>query len=258
MPIGIMSAMHEEIHLLHEQMIVDCETVIGMRTYYSGSLWGKEVVLVFSRWGKVAAASTATTLIDKFGVDELIFSGVAGGIDAGLKIGDVVIGSKLIQHDMDASPLFEKFEIPLIKKKYFDTDTKISEMLYNSASHFIVNNELEDSIRNEFSLHSPSIYRGIIASGDKFVSDKLVIERLRAELPDLMCVEMEGAAVAQVCYEYGVPFGIVRIISDSADDEAHIDFIRFVDKVASQYTVGILKNYFEYIIYKNFNKEIGG
>lgn len=243
LPLGIMSAMHEEIHLLLEQMVVKSETELGMRTYYTGKLWGKDVVLVFSRWGKVAAASTATTLIDKFGVNELIFSGVAGGINIELKIGDIIIGNELVQHDMDASPLFEKFEIPLIEKKKFEADSKISKMLYNSAMRFIKNNELDDSIQEEFNLLSPSVYNGIIASGDRFVSDKLEIERLRAELPDLMCVEMEGAAVAQVCYEYGVPFGIVRTISDSANDVAHLDFVSFVDKVASQYTVGILKNY---------------
>lgn len=243
MPIGIMSAMHEEIHLLHKLMEIERESEIGMRTYYSGKLWGKKVVLVFSRWGKVAAASTATILIDKFSVDELIFSGVTGGIDPRLNIGDVVIGTRLVQHDMNASPLFDKFEIPLIDRTYFETNDKISDLLYNAASSYIVNKNIDESIKNEFNLHSPTVYRGDIASGDKFVSDNTEIENIRSELPNVLCVEMEGAAVAQICYEYNIPFGIVRTISDSADDDAHIDFIRFVGKIASHYTVGILQRY---------------
>lgn len=243
MPIGIMSAMHEEIHLLHEQMEVESEIVLGMRTYFVGKLWGKEVVVVFSRWGKVAAASTATALIVKFGVDEIIFSGVAGGLDKRLNIGDIVIGESLIQHDMDATPIFSKFEIPLMDKTYFDSDAKISQRLTFAANKYLAENKLDNELTEEFGLHSSTIYSGNIASGDRFISDNTEIDRFRTELPDVLCVEMEGAAVAQICYEYGVPFGIVRTISDSANDDAHIDFIRFVDKVASHYTSGIIEGY---------------
>lgn len=243
MPIGIMSAMHEEIHLLHEQMEVENEVLLGMRTYFVGKLYGKEVVVVFSRWGKVAAASTATALIVKFGVDEIIFSGVAGGLDKRLNIGDIVIGESLIQHDMDATPIFSKYEIPLMDKTYFDSDKTISQRLTFAAQKYVAENKLDNGLIEEFGLHSPTIYIGNIASGDRFISDNAEIERFRTELPDVLCVEMEGAAVAQICYEYGVPFGIVRTISDSANDDAHIDFIRFVDKVASHYTSGIIEGY---------------
>lgn len=247
MPIGIMSAMHEEIHLLHEQMEVESEIVLGMRTYFIGKLCGKDVVVVFSRWGKVAAASTATALIVEFGVDEIIFSGVAGGLDKRLNIGDIVIGESLIQHDMDATPIFSKYEIPLMDKTYFDSDKTISQRLTSAANKYLAENKLDNELTEEFGLHSPTIYIGNIASGDRFISDNAEIERFRSELPDVLCVEMEGAAVAQICYEYGVPFGIVRTISDSANDDAHIDFIRFVDKVASHYTSGILENYLKNI-----------
>lgn len=246
MPIGIMSAMHEEIHLLLEQMEVKSETTIGMRTYYKGLLWENDVILVFSRWGKVAASSSATTLIERFGIDELIFSGVAGGISSKLNIGDVVIGNRLIQHDVDATPLFEKYEIPLTEKKYFETNNRITNLLYNSAQTFFVNYELNDKVKITFNLHSPKLYLGTIASGDEFVSDIKKIYEIRNNLPDVLCVEMEGAAVAQVCYEYDIPFGIVRTISDSADESAHIDFVKFVEQVASHYTVGILENYFHF------------
>jgi len=244
MPIGIMSAMHEEINLLHEQMEVESEVELGMRTYFIGNLWGNDVVVVFSRWGKVAASSTATALIVEFGVDEIIFSGVAGGLDERMNIGDIVIGKRLIQHDMDASPIFAQFEIPLIDKTYFDADHKISQQLTKAAESFLSENKLEEKLIEEFGLHSPNIYHGDIASGDRFISDSTEIERIRTKLPSIQCVEMEGAAVAQICYEYGIPFGIVRTISDSADDDAHINFTRFVNEVASHYTLGILNNYF--------------
>ena len=235
--------MHEEIHLLHEQMEVEREVVLGMRTYFVGKLYGKEVVVVFSRWGKVAASSTATALIVQFMVDEIIFSGVAGALDERLNIGDIVIGKSLIQHDMDASPIFARFEIPLIDKTYFEAETKIIEKLTKATENFLANSELDSKLVEEFGLHSPTIYSGNIASGDRFISDNTEIERFRTELPDVLCIEMEGAAVAQICYEYSVPFGIVRTISDSANDDAHIDFIRFVDKVASHYTSGIIEGY---------------
>lgn len=243
MPIGIMSAMHEEIHLLHEQMEVEREVVLGMRTYFIGKLHGKEVVVVFSRWGKVAAASTATALIVQFGVDEIIFSGVAGGLNERLNIGDIVIGKSLVQHDMDARPIFAQFEIPLIDKTYFEANTQISEKLAKATENFLANNKLDSKLVEEFGLHSPTIYNGDIASGDRFISDNTEIQRFRTDLPEVLCVEMEGAAVGQICYEYSVPFGIVRTISDSANDDAHIDFIRFVDKVASHYTSGIIAGY---------------
>src|SRR5438309_652032 len=111
MTIGIMSAMREEIDSLLAEM-TDVEVVeAGMRTYHRGRLWGAPAVLVFSRWGKVAAATTTTYLIEHFGVDRILFTGVAGGIDDALHVGDVVVASRLYQHDMDARPLRERFEI---------------------------------------------------------------------------------------------------------------------------------------------------
>ena len=116
MPIGIMSAMREEIETLIQEIEVSEKVIKGMRSYYKGKLWGKEVVLVFSRWGKVASATTATHLITDFNVDEILFTGVAGAVNDALEIGDVVIGDALYQHDMDASPLLEPFEVPLLGK----------------------------------------------------------------------------------------------------------------------------------------------
>jgi adenosylhomocysteine nucleosidase len=135
MKIGIIGAMHQEVDKLIAEMHCRQQTVKGKRTFYEGSLYGKEVVLVFSRWGKVAASTTVTQLIVEFGVDCVIFSGIAGALSSKLAIGDVVIGSKLYQHDMDASPMMPRFEIPLIGKSYFETD----KVLIETAKQSVVN-----------------------------------------------------------------------------------------------------------------------
>ncbi len=242
--IGIISAMQEEIQALLNKLQNISITEKGMRTYYTGTLFNKNVVLVFSRWGKVASAATTTQLINDFNIDEIIFTGVAGAISPNLNIGDVVIGKNLYQHDMDASPLFEQFEIPIIKKKFIET--KNSAKLIAATNSFINTytsyiNKIE---AKNFNILNPKIMHGDIASGDQFISSIEKIKKLNNNLPTAICVEMEGAAVAQICYEYNVPFSIIRIISDKANDNATIDFPKFANSIASNYALGILKNYF--------------
>src|ERR1700754_2022194 len=111
--IGIMGAMPEEIDSITELLSEKRELSTGRRTYTIGKLNGIMTVVVFSRWGKVAAAITVSTLIQKFKVTEIIFTGVAGAIAPQLRIGDIVLGKRLIQHDMDARPIMKQFEIPL-------------------------------------------------------------------------------------------------------------------------------------------------
>lgn len=246
MPIGIMSAMREEIAALIDKIETTHKVVKGMRTYYCGRLWNKEVVLVFSRWGKVASATTATHLINDFNVSEILFTGVAGGIEPSVQIGDVVIGEELFQHDMDASPLLERFEVPLLRMKSFESDKDKNELLSASVDKFLETKE--DFISADqlvfFGISRPRRISGQIASGDQFVSDSKMIDKIREGLPGVLCVEMEGAAVAQVCYEYKLPFNIIRTISDNADDNSHIDFPKFASQVASRYAQGIIENYF--------------
>ncbi len=114
--IGILGAMPEEINGIVSLLKDKTEVVKGMRTYYLGSINNIEVVVVFSRWGKVASATTVTHLIVEFGITELFFTGVAGAINPDLNIGDIVIASSLIQHDLDARPIMKRFEIPLLGK----------------------------------------------------------------------------------------------------------------------------------------------
>jgi adenosylhomocysteine nucleosidase len=120
MKIGIMGAMLEEVSSIKEMMIIDKITIIANREYTEGKINDNEVVIVFSRWGKVAAASTTTTLINIFNVNFILFTGVAGAVVDHLNIGDIVIGNGLYQHDMDARPFFDLFQIPLTPSIVFE------------------------------------------------------------------------------------------------------------------------------------------
>ncbi len=250
MTIGIISAMYEEMQTLLKNLKQPVTITKGMRTYHQGRLFNTDVVLVFSRWGKVASATTATQLINDYTeIGEIIFTGVAGAISKDLNIGDIVIGKHLYQHDVDASPLYKKFEIPLLNKIFFETSAIHRGHLYEASEKFL--DSYTDFIAPEkaysFGIIQAKVILGDIASGDQFINDALSVDKLSHELSSVYCVEMEGAAVAQVCYEYNIPFSIIRIISDKANDNAHIDFPKFAKEIASHYALGILEEYFNKI-----------
>ncbi len=244
--IGILSAMEEEIRLLSTDLTVREERTIANRKYQTGILYGKEVAIVLSRWGKVAASQTATTLINLFGVDSIIFTGVSGGADPTLNIGDVVISSELVQHDVDASavPPMKRFEIPLLGISHFKSDDTMAESAYFAAKEYVEKKLLKDvptKYLEKYKITLPQVVKGLVASGDQFMADPMKLLELRNVLPELKCVEMEGAAVAQVCYEHCIPFVAIRILSDKADHSAIIDFPIFVEHIAAHYTRGIVK-----------------
>lgn len=243
--IGLMGAMPEEM----EKVIaaVTDKTIIerGSRLYYKGKLYGKDVVAVFSRWGKVAAATTATQLIIDFNVDNIIFTGVAGGISPDLNVGDIVIAQRLYQHDMDARPLMRRFEIPLTGKTSFEIPENKTALMSEAVHNFLKNNKDFRKQLAENNIEKPKMMLGDIASGDLFVSSSEMKQALLRNLPSVVCVEMEGAAVAQVCHDYEVPLQVVRVISDAADELAHTNAMGFVDRHAGDYSLGILKEYFE-------------
>lgn len=242
--IGIISAMQEEIQALLNKLENVSVSEKGMRKYYKGTLFNKDVILVFSRWGKVASAVTTTQLINDFNVSEIIFTGVAGGILDELNIGDVVIGKNLYQHDLNASPFYEKLEIPILKKKFLITADATNLLAATNTFLNTYNNYVEPSDAALFNITKPKVVFGDIASGDQFISSLKKIKKLNKLIPTATCVEMEGASVAQVCFEYSMPFSIIRIISDKANDNANIDFSKFSNSIASNYALGILKNYF--------------
>ncbi len=242
MKFGILGAMPQEVGLMERSMDVHRTVEAGLRTFYEGTWGGQDVVLAHSRVGKVSAAVTTLLMLERFGVTHLIFSGVAGAVDPRLRVGDIVIADKLIQHDMDASPLFPRFEIPLLGKMEFAAS--LSDDAFAAAQRYI-NSQFATDIpperRAAFGITRPEVCRGLIVSGDQFLADSSKTSALRQALPETLCTEMEGAAVAQVCHEMGgVPFSIIRVISDQADHAAAIDFQRFIEDVAEFVTGGIV------------------
>lgn len=248
MRLGIISALQEEQQGLVEAMQGPARLIHGMRTYTAGKIAGIDAVCVLSRIGKVAAATTATMLVEKYGVTHILFTGVAGAGDAGVKVGDIVVAESLLQYDMDASPLFPQYQVPLTGLSHFATDQHMSNVVANAASQFLeadLELMIDAADRKDFHLDRPRVHRGLIASGDQFISSAGHINALGAALPGLLAVEMEGAAVAQVCFELGVPFAVIRTISDNANEEAATDFMRFVKTVAARYAFYIVRRFCE-------------
>jgi adenosylhomocysteine nucleosidase len=249
--IGIMGAMPEEIDGIVQLLTGRAEATTGMRTYYTGTINGIEAVVVFSRWGKVAAAATVSTLIHRYQVTDLIFMGVAGAISPDLSIGDIVLASRLVQHDMDARPIMPQYEIPLLGKSFFEADAHRSKLAAD-AIHQLLEEKALHQLFSQATLHAfgitrPRLFTGDIASGDQFFSDTTRKLALHQSLPGILCVEMEGAAVAQVCYEYSLPFVLIRTISDVADDQAHIDFPLFIRQISSRYAAHIIHTIFRHL-----------
>jgi adenosylhomocysteine nucleosidase len=240
--LAIVSALHEELAAVLALMPDARRITVAGREFCCGALHGQEVVAVLSRVGKVAAATTATVLAERFAVEGLVFTGVAGGLGDGVRVGDVVVGSAFLQHDLDASPIFPKYEVPLYGVDRFRADTSLAEQLACATARVLgdpVGLLGRDAV-DAFALASPRLHRGLVVSGDRFVSTTTECHALRAALPDALAVEMEGAAIAQVCHDYGLPFAAVRTISDRADDAAHVDFLHFIREVASRYSAGIV------------------
>ena len=236
MTTAILSALAEEQQGLLERLQGLQRVTRAGREFWSGELHGTPVVLALSRIGKVAAATTTTTLIEAFGVQRLVFTGVAGGIGPGVQVGDVVVAREFVQHDMDASPLFPRYQIPLYDRERFACDVALGGALLAATRAGLKHLELP-----------ATVHHGLIASGDRFVSAAEEARALHAALSAAghapLAVEMEGAAVAQVCHDYGIPFAAVRTISDRADDTAHVDFPKFVTEVASRYALAIIDEF---------------
>ena len=240
--IGILGAMAQEIDevkaLLTEKTIVK----IANREFVVGKINNVRCVVAFSKWGKVAATITATLLIQEFAVTDLIFVGTAGALANGLKVGDIVISKRLVQHDLDARPMVSRFELPLLNRIYVNSDFDLSALAGKAVSSLInrgVENMVGEEAVKEFGL-DPKLYFGDIASGDQFVNSDEKRDEILSLLPEVMCVEMEGAAVAQTCLEFKVPFTVIRTISDTADHNARVDFSKFIVEVANAYSRAII------------------
>ena len=224
--------------LLTEKTIVK----IANREFVVGKIGQVRCVVAFSKWGKVAATITATLLIQEFGVTDLFFIGTAGALADGLKVGDIVISKRLVQHDLDARPIISRFELPLLNRIYVNSDPELTALAGKAVSNLLekgVELMVGGEAVKEFAL-APKLYYGDIASGDQFVNSDAKRQEILGLLPDVLCVEMEGAAVAQVCLEFGTPFTVIRTISDTADHNARVDFGKFIVEVANAYSRAII------------------
>jgi adenosylhomocysteine nucleosidase len=250
--IAIAAAMQEELGALLAAMPDEEPVVLAGRQFWLGHLDGHDVVAVLSRIGKVAAAMTATLLVHEFGAERAIFTGTAGGLHPVARVGDVVVAETLLQHDLDASPLFPRHEVPLYGTDRFHADETLSAALAEAARAMFADADagtddadlaLDAAQLRAFGIATPRVHAGMVVSGDRFVASASEAAALRQRLPDALAVEMEGAALAQVCHDLGVPFAVVRTISDRADDSAHVDFSRFVASIASRYSVGVVRRF---------------
>lgn len=241
--IGILGAMAQEIDEVKALLTNKTVVKIANREFVVGKINGIACVVAFSKWGKVAATITATLLIQEFGVTDLFFIGTAGALADGLKVGDIVISKRLVQHDLDARPIISRFELPLLNRTYVDSDPTLTELAGKAVSSLLekgVGHMVGEEAVKDFNL-SPTLYFGDIASGDQFINSDEKREEIMGLLPDVLCVEMEGAAVAQVCLEFGTPFTVIRTISDTANHNARVDFGKFIVEVANAYSRAIVQ-----------------
>jgi len=222
--VGIIWAMELEVAALKSKMEVK-EVVerAGMK-FHEGILNGKDVVIVQCGIGKVNAGICVQILADLFGVDAVINTGVAGSLRAEINIGDIVVSTDACEHDMDVSALgYEPGIIPQMETSFFKADRKLAE------EAIAVCREVNPEI---------GVYEGRVVSGDQFISDKEKKQQLIDNF-DGFCTEMEGAAIAQVCYLNHIGCLIIRAISDKADDSATVDYPAFEAK-AIEHSVKLL------------------
>ena len=223
--IGIIGAMDKEVEELKASM--DAVSVVekaGME-FYNGILEGKGVVVVRSGVGKVNAAACTQLLIDKFNPDVIVNTGIAGSLDAKINIGDIVLSTDALEHDMDVTGLgYKKGIIPDQDVSIFVADEKIRKIAKESCEK--VNTDI-------------AVFEGRVVSGDQFISGREKKDEIKKEF-DGLCTEMEGASIAHVSYLNNVPFLIIRAISDKADDSANEDYPSF-QKKAIKHSVSLVK-----------------
>ena len=220
--IGIVGAMEEEIALLKNNTeIISAKNIVGT-DFFMGKMFGKNVVLVRSGIGKVNAAVCTQVLIDMYGVDYIINTGVAGSINKDLGIGDIVISNDLLQHDFDTSATGDKpGVIPRLHESTFKADEELVRIAEEVSKEYIQNQ---------------NVFVGRIATGDQFIANSSDKERIWNNFKPY-CVEMEGAAIAQTCYLNKIPFVVIRSMSDSADEGACSNFEEHVEKVANNSSI---------------------
>jgi adenosylhomocysteine nucleosidase len=216
--IGIMGAMQEEIELLLARLGNRLTEQHAGIAYHRGEFQGRKVVLTRSGVGKVNAAVCTQILIDRYSVDAIIFTGVAGALDPALNIGDIVISTSSVQHDVDVTALgFPRGTIPYQEVSDYPSDKALIALAEEAGKK----------------VYPGRCLKGKVLSGDQFIADRAAVKGLYNELGGA-CTEMEGASVAQVCYMNDIPHVIIRSMSDKADGSAHVNFAEFTVDAANR------------------------
>lgn len=225
--IGIIGAMDVEVDALKKDMRIKREVKRAGMVFCEGELCGRDAVVVRSGVGKVNAAVCTQILIDEFQVTAVVNTGIAGSLKAEINIGDMVISTDLVHHDMDAVGFgYPLGQIPQMDVFSFAADEELAELAKKACEE--VNPEIQ-------------VFRGRIVSGDQFVSDRAVKEKIAGNF-DGYCTEMEGAAIAQAAFLNGIPFVVVRAISDKADDSATVDYPAF-ERLAVEHSVKLIEKF---------------
>lgn len=225
--IGIIGAMDVEVKCLKDDMEILREVKKAGMVFCEGVLKGQQVVVVQSGIGKVNAAVCTQILVDEFGVESVINTGIAGSLNAQIDIGDIVISTDVVHHDMDAVNFgYELGQIPQMDVFSFVANEEMASLAEKVCHE--VNPEIQ-------------VFRGRVVSGDQFVADKAVKERITNQFHGF-CTEMEGAAIAQTAYLNQIPFVIIRAISDKADDSATVDYPTF-EKKAVEHSVRLVEGF---------------
>ena len=223
MIIGIIGAMELEVQALKELMDKAEIQKISTIDFYKGNINGVDTVVAVAGVGKVNAAVCAQTMILKYSPDLIINVGVAGGLADGFKIGDIAVADYVVEHDMDTSPLGdEKGFISGINMVKLSCDSRIADMMMNAV-------ETVESIKAK---------KGVIASGDQFIYTQEQRDRITGDF-GAIAAEMEGASIGHVCVMNNVPFGVLRAISDGANDDSYMDFPEFA-KMAAENSIKII------------------
>ena len=223
--LGIIGAMDEEVSKLKEVMDEVEITTKASMDFYKGKISGKDVVVVRSGIGKVNAGICTQILVDCYGVEAVINTGIAGSLNAAIDIGDVVLATDALQHDMDATGFgYEPGVIPRMEVSTFIADERLRTLAKECCQR--VNPDIK-------------VFEGRVVSGDQFISDKNIKNRITSQFAGY-CTEMEGAAIAQTAYLNNVRFLIIRAISDKADNSASVDYPTF-EKKAIENSVKLLK-----------------
>jgi len=217
MKIAIIGAMDEEVAILREKIENRQETTVAESVFYTGTLNGYDVILLKSGIGKVNAAISTTILLQQFKPDYVVNTGSAGGHLKTLNVGDIVISSEVRHHDVDVTAFnYEYGQVPGLPAA-FKADEKLIELAEKSAE----------------GITDIQVVTGLIATGDSFMNDPERVSFVSQKFGDLYAVEMEAAAVAQVCHQFKVPFVVIRALSDIAGKESDVSFEQFLQTAAA-------------------------